>query len=124
MTLGFILFQFGSPFLLSLFEVDGKTADLGDDAFRIISLCFVPAAVGITFSTLFQAVGKGVNSMIMSIMRQLIVLLPVAFFLAQVSLEYMWYAFPIAEIFALVAAIFFFISLIKKDFSKLDIVEE
>lgn len=124
MTLGFLLFQFGSPFLLSLFEVDGKTAQLGVDAFRIISLCFVPAAVGITFSTLFQAVGKGVKSMIMSIMRQLLVLLPAAFVLAQISLEYMWYAFPIAEAVALVAAILFFISIAKKDFAKLDIVEE
>lgn len=124
MTLGFLLFQFGSPFLLSLFEVDGKTALLGVDAFRIISLCFVPAAVGITFSTLFQAVGKGVKSMIMSIMRQLLVLLPAAFVLAQISLEYMWYAFPIAEAVALVAAILFFISIAKKDFAKLDIVEE
>lgn len=124
MVLGFLLFQFGSPFLLSLFEVDGKTAELGVSAFRIISLCFVPAAVGITFSTLFQAVGKGIRSMIMSIMRQLLVLLPVAFILAQYSLEYMWYAFPIAEIVALVAAILFFINLAKKDFRKLDIVEE
>ncbi len=124
MVLGFMLFQFGSPFLLSLFEVDGKTAELGVSAFRIISLCFVPAAVGITFSTLFQAVGKGVRSMIMSIMRQLLVLLPVAFLLAQFSLEYMWYAFPAAEAVALIAAILFFMNLIKTDFKKLDTVEE
>lgn len=124
MILGFMLFQFGSPLLLSLFKVDGETAKLGVSAFRIISLCFVPAAVGITFSTLFQAVGKGIRSMIMSIMRQLLVLLPVAFVLAQVSLDYMWYAFPAAEIVALVAAIFFFINLVQNDFKKLDVVDE
>lgn len=120
MTLGFLLFQFGSPFLLSLFEADKLTVELGVPAFKIISLCFVPAAVGITFSTLFQAVGKGVRSMLMSIMRQLVVLLPAAFILGKISLSYLWYAFPIAEVFALVAALLFFINLVKNDFKKLD----
>ncbi|MBR2715867.1 MAG: MATE family efflux transporter [Ruminococcus sp.] len=124
MLLGFLLFQFGSPFLLSLFEADELTVKLGVPAFRIISLCFVPAAIGISFSTLFQAVGKGVRSMLMSIMRQLVVLLPSAYFLAQNSLEVLWYAFPIAEGIALVAAILFFINLVKNDFKKLDIPEQ
>ena len=124
MVFGFLLFQFGSPFLLSLFEADELTVQYGIPAFKIISLCFVPAAVGITFSTLFQAVGKGLRSMLMSIMRQLLVILPVAFFLAQVSLESMWYAFPIAEGVALVTAILFFINLSRKDFKRLDVVEE
>ena len=122
MILGLLLFQLASPFLLSMFDVNGETAGYGVSAFRIISLCFVPAAVGISFSTLFQAVGKGLRSMVLSIMRQLLVLLPSAFILAQFSLEYMWYAFPIAEGFALVAAILFFMNLVKKDFSKLDTV--
>ena len=124
MLLGFLLFQFGSPFLLSLFEADELTVKLGVPAFRIISLCFVPAAIGISFSTLFQAVGKGVRSMLMSIMRQLVVLLPSAYFLAQNSLEVLWYAFPIAEGIALVAAILFFINLVKNDFKRLDIPEQ
>lgn len=124
MVLGFMLFQLGSPMLLSLFEADELTLELGVDAFKIISLCFVPAAVGITFSTLFQAVGKGVRSMLLSIMRQLLILLPSAFILAKMSLSVMWYAFPIAELVALVAAILLFINLVKTDFKKLDEVVE
>ncbi len=124
MTLGFLLFQFGSSWLLSLFEANETTLELGVPAFKIISLCFVPAAVGITFSTMFQAVGKGIRSMLLSIMRQLLVLLPSAFILASNSLMNMWYAFPIAEIFALIVAILFFINLVKTDFKKLDTIEE
>ncbi len=120
MTLGFILFQFSSDFLLSMFEADKFTLKYGVPAFRIISLSFVPAAVGITFSTLFQAVGKGIRSMLMSIMRQLIVLLPSAFILAKISLEYIWFAFPIAEGISLVAAIVFFINIVRTDFKKLN----
>ena len=124
MVLGFVLFQLGSGMLLSLFEANQFTLDLGIPALKIISLCFVPAAVGITFSTLFQAVGKGLRSMIMSIMRQLLVILPVAFIIGSKSLENMWYAFPIAEIFALIVAILFFINLVKTDFKKLDNIEQ
>lgn len=124
MMLGFILFQFGSPWLLSLFEANKTTLDVGVPALKIISLCFVPAAVGITFSTMFQAVGKGLRSMFLSIMRQLLVLLPTAFIIARNSLKNMWYAFPIAEAFALVVAILFFIHLVKTDFKKLDTVQE
>ncbi len=120
MVLGFILFQFGSGFLLSLFEADKLTLDLGIPAFKLISLCFIPAAIGISFSTLFQAVGKGVQSMCLSILRQLIVLLPSAFLLAHISLSVLWYAFPIAEAVALVVAVLLFINLAKKDFKKLD----
>ena len=124
MTLGLLLFQFGSQFLLSLFKADKLTVDLGVPAFKLISLCFVPAAIGITFSTLFQAVGKGVRSMLLSILRQLIVLLPAAFFLAQVELSVLWYAFPIAEVVALTVALLLFIGLVKHDFKKLDEIAE
>lgn len=122
MVLGFVLFQLGSVFLLSLFEADKLMVELGVPAFKIISLCFIPAAVGISFTTLFQAVGKGFLSMILSIMRQLVVLVPVAFVLASFSLSAMWYAFPIAEVFALAAALLFFNHLRKKEFSKLDAI--
>lgn len=124
MVLGFVLFRFGSELLLSMFEADDLTVKLGIPAFKIICLSFVPAAVGITFSTLFQAVGKGIRSMLMSIMRQLIVILPVAFLLAKIDLSILWYAFPISEIFALAAALLFFRDLVKHDFKKLDSVEE
>ena len=51
-------------------------------------------------------------------------LLPVAFLIGSKSLENMWYAFPIAEIFALIVAILFFINLVKTDFKKLDSIEK
>lgn len=124
MSLGFMLFQLGSSFLLSLFDADKLTVELGVPTLRIISLCFVPAAIGITFSTLFQAVGKGVRSMLLSIMRQLVVLLPAAFVLGQLSLSALWYAFPIAEAFALVAAIIMFVNITRTDFRKLDTVAD
>ena len=81
---------------------------MGVPAFHSISLCFIPAAFGIAFSTLFQAVGNGFKSMMVSLFRQLILLLPAAYILAKVGgLEAVWYAFPVAEAASLLISILF-----------------
>ncbi len=105
MTIGMLLFLLVPETLLSMFESDGPSqlTALGAPALRIISLSFVLAAVGITLSTTFQAVGKGAYSLIMSLCRQLIVLLPAAWILSNLGgLNAIWWAFPIAEVVSLV----------------------
>ena len=73
----------------------------------MVSLSFLGAAFGIINSTLFQATARGMNSLIVSVCRQLVVILPAAWILGQqFGLNAVWYAFPIAEIAA------FFISYI------------
>ena len=125
LSAGFLLFQIAPEWILSFFA-SGDTAanelmlEVGTPALRIISLSFFFAAFGIMFSTLFQAVGKGVYSMILSFARQLVVLLPAAFLLSKIELDAMWYAFPIAEIVALLLALVFFAKLRKKEFKMLD----
>ena len=120
MALGVLIFWVFPEFLLSLFDNTGKLVSDGVVAFHIISLCFIPAAAGIMFTTLFQAVGKGIRSLFMSFLRQLVLILPIAYFLSQTrTLELVWYAFPIAEIGSLIAAILLFTNLVKGDFKKL-----
>ncbi len=121
MTLGTLLLQFMPDKLLLLFDASENMLNIGVRAFRTISLCFIPAALGISFSTLFQAVGKGVNSMVISMVRQLVVLVPSAFILARVGgLDATWYSFPIAEVFALVMAFVFFFQLKRNVLDKID----
>lgn len=101
MLLGTIAFLLIPETLLSLFE-SGDARELtamGVVALRVISLSFLLAAVGITISTLFQAVGKGFYSLLMSLCRQLIVLLPAAWLLSQTgNVDAVWWSFPIAEL--------------------------
>ena len=66
------------------------------------------------FSTLFQAVGMGARSLFISVLRQLVVLLPVAYLLSKIGLEIVWYAFPIAETVSLAASLLIFASLYRK----------
>ena len=98
MTVGLVLFQIFPDVFLRMFDASDNMMEIGVRALRIISLCFPFAAIGIMLSTLFQAVGQGVNSMIMSLCRQIIVLIPVAYLLAmEWGLNAVWYAFVIAE---------------------------
>ena len=119
MLLGTLLFQIIPGQILSLFDVDEQILSIGNKALRTISICFLPASVGVIFTALFQAVGKGMRSLLMSVLRQLVLIIPLAFVLSKISIDAMWFAFPISEYVAMVVANLFFIDLNKKDFSKL-----
>lgn len=100
MVLGTALFMLMPAQLMSLFET-GDASELtaiGVPALRTISTHFILAAIGITLSTVFQAVGKGTYSLVMSLCRQLVVLLPAAWILSKLGgLNAIWWSFPIAE---------------------------
>ena len=120
MTAGMLAFQFLSEPLLNIFNAYPQMLEVGVPALRIISLCFVLAAVGIMFSTLFQAVGKGLRSMLTSLLRQLGVIVPAAFLLSRISPSLVWWSFPIAEGAAMIIALIFFITLYRKNIKPLD----
>lgn len=106
MLAGMLLFQFAPHVLLSLFLEEGQdTGDLltiGVPALRTISYSFLFAGFCIVSSSVFQALGHGVFSLVVSVVRQLVVLLPVAFLLSRIhGLDTVWWAFPIAELFSL-----------------------
>ena len=99
MFLGMVMMLAVPEFLMGLFDssADGEMVTIGKVALPIISTHFLLAATGITISTVFQAVGKGTYSLIMSLCRQIVVLLPAAYLLSKISLNAVWWAFPIAE---------------------------
>ena len=99
MLLGLSAFQLFPGAMLKLFDASENMLAIGIPALRTISLSFVFAGFCIVISCVFQALGNGVYSMIMSIVRQIVVILPVAFIFAKLfGLHMVWYAYPIAEI--------------------------
>lgn len=107
MTLGFIVFQLFPAQMLMLFVDRADAAatqemlEVGVIALKVISYSFIGAAFGIINSTLFQATGRGMNSLIVSACRQLVIILPAAWLLGKrYGLNAVWYSFPIAEIIA------------------------
>ncbi len=123
MTLGLVLMQLIPGQMMSIFNVapDAPEMEIGKQALRTISLSFVLAGISITIGGVFSAFGKSVFSMVVSIARQLVVLLPAAYLLAQTAdgLLAIWWAFPIAELMSIVASVVFLIILWNKAIKKL-----
>ena len=107
MAFGTLLFFLCPRMLLSIFQASEDMMELGTIAFRAISVCFIPAAIGISTGTVFQAVGLGTRSLIVSLLRQLICLLPLAYLLSRISLTAVWYAYPLAEVVSLAVTLLF-----------------
>ncbi|MFR7989871.1 MAG: MATE family efflux transporter [Anaerovoracaceae bacterium] len=102
MAIGTILFQLFPEVFLRMFSANEAMMEMGVPALRIISLCFLPAAFGIMTSTLFQGTGHGVYSLIGSLLRQLVGILPLAYILYHVGgVTVSWASFPLAEIIGL-----------------------
>ena len=111
MVVGTVLFMAIPEVMLSMFESgeSREMTDIGVVALRVISSCFVFAAVGIILSTVFQAVGKGTYSLWMSLCRQLVVLIPSAWVFAQLGgVNAVWWSFPFAEVVSLVMCLVLF----------------
>ena len=108
MLAGLIVIQLIPGPILGLFEASDAMLAIGIPALRIISLCFLFAGFNIICSSTFQALGNGVLSMIISFVRQLVVLLPAAFLLSLTgNVAAVWWAFPIAEIASLLLCVCF-----------------
>ena len=112
MLIGLLLFQVIPHVFLGMFMAEGETSGdmltIGVPALRTISLSFLFAGACVVSSSVFQALGHGVLSLVVSVVRQLVVLLPVAYILSRVGeLSLVWWAFPIAELFAVSLCILF-----------------
>ena len=115
MSAGLLMFQLLPEFLLSLFDASADMYQLGIRALRTISLHFPLAAIAIMFSSSFQAIGKGMYSLILSLVRQLVFLLPSAYILAQIDgLNAIWFAFIISEVVSVSMATMMFINVYRK----------
>lgn len=108
MLLGYLAFTFIPHILLGFFKANETMLALGVPAFRAISLSFIFAGFCIITGSVLQAVGNGVLSMLVSIIRQLVVLIPAAYLLSLTgNVNLVWFSFPIAEIASLVLSAIF-----------------
>lgn len=110
MFVGLVIFQAVPEFLLGLFDASEAMLEIGVPALRTISYGFVLAGFGIVCGTAFQALGSATYSMIVSIARQLVVLLPAAYLLSLTGrVQNVWWSFPIAELVSMLITILFLV---------------
>ena len=115
MLLGTVLFLAIPDALLGFFNPDAETLAVGEPALRIMCIPFLAAGVCIIFNGVYQGLGKSQYSMYVSMTRQLIVLIPVAYLLSlSGSMDAVWFAFPIAEVASLALSILLMLRLYRK----------
>lgn len=123
-SIGTAIFQLAPEVLLSLFHAEGEMMELGVAALREISLCFIPAAIGISIGTTFQATGHGVYMLMESLIRQVIGVLPLAYILYNFyGPKYTFYSYSLAEILGMAFGLIMFIRLYNKEIRDLDKVK-
>ena len=124
MIFGMIVFLTVPQLLMKIFSAGNELMAVGVPCLRIISLSFALAGACIALGSSMQALGKSIYSMINSIVRQLVVLIPAAFLLARYGVtvgnsNLVWWSYPIAEIAALAVTIGCFIHVYKTIISKI-----
>lgn len=106
MILGTILFVVLPGPILELFNAGDEMMKMGEAALRIIGIGFIFSAVSTVFAGVFEALGKGVESLVVSLLRQLVIIVPVSLMLVNVmGVNGVWISFPIAEIVAMIISI-------------------
>ena len=120
MLVGLVVMEIIPAQLIGLFNATDELIELGVPALRIICLSFCFAGFCIVVGSVFQALGNGVYSMIISIARQLCVLLPVAYLLSlSGNVNLIWWSFPIAEIASVTMSTFFLVKINREVISKI-----
>lgn len=118
--LGFLVFECAPATLLGLFDASEDMITIGVPALRTIGIHFLVAWYCIIAGSVFQALGNGVYSLVVSVARQLVVLLPAAYISAKLGgLHAVWWSFPIAEIMSFMVSTFFLIAIYRKVISKI-----
>ena len=114
-TLCLVIFQLFPASLLGMFNASENMIEIGVPALRTISLIYPLVATTIILSTAFQGLGKAYYSLVISIVRQLVILLPVAYLLSNLgNVDTVWFAFLISEVVAIILATVLFTGTFKK----------
>ena len=121
MFIGFSLFEFIPDKLLLIFNTgDEALLRYGVPALRIIAIHYLIAWFCIIAGTVFQSLGNGVYSLVVSVARQLVVLVPVAYLLAKIGgLALIWWCFPVAELMSFCVSTFFLVRINRQIISKI-----
>lgn len=124
MAIGTLLFMLIPKQLFQLFSADANMLAIGIPALRIISLCFIPAAFDVIMVAMFAAIGHGMKALWISLLRQIALLLPIAFIFGKyIGLNALWFAFPISDIVTIAIFIPIAVKTVKDIFAAKNIMQ-
>lgn len=94
--------------MLRFFSSDEEVIRIGITAFRIIGLSFIPLVTSLTYPVLFQAVGASFKSSLLTVIRTMLLFVPLAYLFSRFGLQYFWLTYPVTD--GIVSIIGFFMS--------------
>ncbi len=114
MFLGIMCFTLIPKQLMTLFSANNNVMQIGSVAFPIIGSSFISAVFSLMMPVFFQSIGKGIESVFLSLLRQIICLVPFFYAFSFIGLNYVWLAFPLSETIAGSIGIILYIIELKK----------
>ena len=114
MGLGTCCFEWIPSFMLSFFSKDAQVIQIGTIGFRIIGISFLPMVTSLLFPVFFQAIGKALKSSILTIVRTVVLFVPLGYVFSKFGLNYFWLTFPVTEMLTSLLGFYYYQSF-KKD---------
>ena len=114
MSFGTLCFMIIPGPMLSVFTNDNLVMAIGKYGFRFVGISFIPMVTSLIFPVFFQAVGRNFESVALTVLRQVILFVPLAWLLSFAGLNFVWCTFPITEILTCALGMYFYAGLSKK----------
>ena len=115
MFLGTLCFELLPSQMLSVFTNDSKVIEIGTVGFRFIGISFIPLVTSLIFPVFFQAVGYGVKSSVLTVIRTVVLFVPLGYVFSTLGLTYFWLTFPITEVLTSFVGFIFYKDFLKKE---------
>ena len=108
MMLGVLCFELIPGQMLHVFSHDAEVIRIGKVAFRIIAASFIPLVTSLTFPVFFQAVGAAVKSSLLTVVRTVVLFVPLGYLFSRLGLNDFWFTFPVTEVITTLVGVFFY----------------
>lgn len=115
MSIGTLCFELIPGQMLSVFTADAQVIAIGSRGFRFIGLSFIPMVTSLTFPVFFQAVGYSLKSSLLTVIRTLVLFVPLGYLFSLIGLDWFWLTFPLTETLTTAVGAMFFRSFMKKE---------
>ena len=97
MIIGTLCFEIIPGPMLRVFSRDAKVIEIGVNAFHIIGMSFILLVTSLTFPVYFQAIGQSVKSSLLTVLRTVVLFVPLGWLFSKLGLKYFWCTFPVTE---------------------------
>lgn len=115
MSIGTVCFSTIPGQMLSVFSSDPVVIDIGKVAFRFIGTSFLPMVTSLIFPVFFQAVGSSLKSSMLTVIRTVVLFVPLGFLFSRFGLNWFWLTFPITELLTSLVGVGFYVQFLKKN---------